>query len=103
VEPTESEPLSELDRFIDAMLAIREEIRQIERGDWTRDDNPLKHAPHTAAQLLQEPWPHAYSRQQAAGQTALAHKYFPPVSRIDNVYGDRNIVCTCPPLAAYLS
>lgn len=103
VEPTESEPLSELDRFIDAMLAIREEIRLIERGDWPRDDNPLKYAPHTAAQLLQEPWPHAYSRQQAAGQTALAHKYFPPVSRIDNVYGDRNIVCTCPPLEAYLS
>ncbi|MBQ0133355.1 MAG: glycine dehydrogenase (aminomethyl-transferring), partial [Comamonas sp.] len=103
VEPTESEPLSELDRFIDAMIAIRQEIAQIEAGQWSRDDNPLKNAPHTAAQLLTDAWEHPYTRQQAAGTAQLATKYWPPVARIDNVYGDRNLVCTCPPLEAYLS
>ncbi|WP_284336448.1 aminomethyl-transferring glycine dehydrogenase [Comamonas sp. NoAH] len=103
VEPTESEPLQELNRFIDAMLAIREEIRNIEVGLWPRDDNPLKNAPHTAELLLQEPWPHAYTRTQAAAQQQLASKYWPPVARIDNVHGDRNLVCTCPPMETYLS
>ena len=103
VEPTESEPLQELDRFIDAMLAIRAEIQRIQDGDWSREDNPLKNAPHTATQLLQEPWLHAYSRTEAAGHKQLATKYWPPVSRIDNVHGDRNLVCTCPPMEAYLS
>lgn len=103
VEPTESEPLQELDRFIDAMLAIRAEIAHIESGEWPRDDNPLKNAPHTAAQLLQPTWTRPYSRTQAAGQQMLAAKYWPPVARIDNVHGDRNLVCTCPPLEAYLS
>jgi len=103
VEPTESEPLQEIERFIDAMVAIREEIRRIENGTWPKDDNPLKHAPHTAAALLQEPWPHAYTRLEAAAQTGLASKYWPPVGRIDNVHGDRHLVCTCPPMDAYLS
>ena len=103
IEPTESEPLPEIERFISAMLSIREEIRQIEEGTWPRDDHPLKHAPHTAAQLLQEPWPHAYTRMQAAGPQPLAGRYFAPVARIDNVHGDRNLVCTCPPIEAYLT
>lgn len=103
VEPTESEPLAELDRFIETMIAIRQEIRQIEVGSWPRDDNPLKNAPHTAAQLLVNQWDHPYSRQQAAGTSQLASKYWPPVARIDNVHGDRNLVCTCPPLESYLS
>ncbi len=103
VEPTESEPLEELDRFIDAMLAIRTEIQRIQDGDWPREDNPLKNTPHTAAQLLQDAWPHPYSRAEAAGHKQLAAKYWPPVARIDNVHGDRNLVCTCPPIEAYLS
>lgn len=103
VEPTESEPLSEIERFIAAMIAIRQEIHQIEMQAWPREDNPLKNAPHTASQLLRADWPHAYSRQTAAGTADLAHKYWPPVARIDNVHGDRNLVCTCPPLEAYLS
>ena len=103
IEPTESEPLSEIERFIEAMLAIRSEIQSIEHGVWPREDNPLKNAPHTAAQLLQELWPHPYTRQQAAVPTAMANKYWPPVARIDNVHGDRHLVCTCPPLEAYLS
>ena len=90
----------ELDRLCDALLVIREEIRAIERGDADRADNPLKHAPHTAAAVTADDWPHAYSRQQAAYPAAWvrAHKYWPPVARIDNAYGDRNLVCTCPPL-----
>lgn len=103
VEPTESEPLEELDRFIEAMLAIRAEIQHVADGQWPRDDNPLKNAPHTAAQLLQDAWPRPYSRQEAAAQSQLATKYWPPVARIDNVHGDRNLVCTCPPVEAYLS
>ena len=103
VEPTESEPLQELDRFVDAMLAIRTEIGRIESGQWPRDNNPLKNAPHTAEQLLQEPWLHPYSRSEAAGQRNLRCKYWPPVARIDNVHGDRNLICTCLPLDAYLS
>ena len=103
VEPTESEPLAEIDRFVDAMLAIRAEIAQIESGDWPRDDNPLKAAPFTAAALLGADWAHAYSREQAAFPVAgLKHrKYWAPVGRIDNVYGDRNLFCSCPPIAAY--
>ena len=103
VEPTESEPLSELDRFIDAMIAIRQEIRRIEQGEWPRGDNPLKNAPHTATHLLADAWAHPYSRQVAAGPQPAAGKYWPPVARVDNVHGDRNLVCTCPPPEAYLS
>jgi glycine dehydrogenase len=103
VEPTESEPLIELDRFCDAMIAIRGEIRQVESGAWTKDDNPLRHAPHTAAALLKEDWPHAYGREQAAFPVPglRRQKYWPPVGRVDNVWGDRNLYCTCPPVSDY--
>ncbi|MBE2245147.1 MAG: glycine dehydrogenase (aminomethyl-transferring), partial [Burkholderiaceae bacterium] len=107
VEPTESEPLVEIDRFINAMLAIRTEIAQVERGPdrggWPRDDNPLKAAPFTAAALLGADWPHPYTREQAAFPvTGLKHhKYWSPVGRIDNVYGDRNLFCSCVPVAEY--
>jgi len=96
VEPTESESKAELDRFIDAMIAIRGEIRAVEEGRLDRDDNPLKHAPHTAAMLLKEEWRHAYTRERAAYPLPelRAHKYWPPVGRADNAYGDRNLVCT---------
>ncbi|MEF9999679.1 MAG: aminomethyl-transferring glycine dehydrogenase [Comamonas sp.] len=105
VEPTESEPLEEIERFIAAMIAIRAEIRAIESGEVSRTDNVLKNAPHTAAALLATEWPHAYSREQAAfAQPALRHaKYWPPVARIDNVHGDRNLHCSCIPLESYLS
>ncbi|HSH90471.1 MAG TPA: aminomethyl-transferring glycine dehydrogenase subunit GcvPB, partial [Ramlibacter sp.] len=103
VEPTESETLDELDRFIDAMIAIREEIRRIERGEWPQDDNPLKHAPHTAAALLKGEWPHAYPRDVGAAvlDERRHAKYWPPVGRVDNVYGDRNLFCSCVPMSAY--
>jgi glycine dehydrogenase len=101
VEPTESETLVEIDRFIDAMIAIRGEIRRIERGEWTASDNPLKNAPHTAAALLHSEWQHAYSRECAASLAGAHAKYWPPVGRVDNVYGDRNLVCSCPPISSY--
>jgi glycine dehydrogenase len=103
VEPTESETLDELDRFIAAMVAIREEIGRVERGEWPRDDNPLKHAPHTAAALLQGEWPRPYPREAGAAMAPGRHgaKYWPPVGRVDNVYGDRNLFCSCVPVAAY--
>jgi glycine dehydrogenase len=103
VEPTESEPRRELDRFIDAMIAIRDEIRAVEEGRADRDDNPLKHAPHTAAAACGNEWPHAYAREQAAFPVASlrADKYWPPVARVDNVYGDRHLFCSCIPLAEY--
>ena len=103
VEPTESEPLTELDRFCDAMIAIRAEIRHVENGAWPREDNPLKNAPHTAESLLGADWPHAYTREQAAFPMPSLRrtKYWSPVGRVDNVYGDRNLFCSCPPLSAY--
>jgi len=103
IEPTESESKEELDRFCDAMIAIRNEIRAIETGVWTREDNPLRHAPHTAAMLLDDAWSHAYSREQAAWPLPWVRldKYWPPVARVDHVYGDRNVMCACPPVAAY--
>ncbi|HSI55690.1 MAG TPA: aminomethyl-transferring glycine dehydrogenase [Ramlibacter sp.] len=103
VEPTESETLDELDRFIGAMIAIREEIRRIERGEWPQDDNPLKHAPHTASSLLKGDWPHAYPRDVGAAvlDERRHAKYWPPVGRVDNVYGDRNLFCACVPMSAY--
>ena len=103
VEPTESEPLAELDRFCDAMIAIRQEIARVERGEWPKDDNPLKHAPHTAAALLSGDWAHAYSREQAAYPVPglKRQKYWAPVGRVDNVWGDRNLSCSCPPMSAY--
>ncbi len=102
IEPTESEPKSELDRFCDAMIRIREEIHAIESGAMPAADNPLKNAPHTALELAGE-WGHPYSREQAVFPVASlrAAKYFPPVGRIDNVYGDRHLVCACVPISAY--
>ncbi|SVJ79270.1 glycine dehydrogenase [Klebsiella pneumoniae] len=84
------------------MIRIREEIRAVERGELDKEDNPLKNAPHTAAELLGE-WNHAYSREQAAYPLAslVEAKYWPPVGRVDNVYGDRNLTCSCPPIEAY--
>ena len=101
VEPTESEDLAELDRFITAMIAIREEIRRIETGDWPRDDNPLVHAPHTAESVTADEWMRAYSREEAAYPVATLRrrKYWPPVGRVDNVHGDRNLSCSCVPVA----
>jgi len=103
VEPTESESLAELDRFIEAMIAIRAEIAEIEAGTQDRDDNLLKNAPHTAQVLLADAWPHAYSRERAAYPVPRLreHKYWPPVGRVDNLYGDRNLACACPPVADY--
>jgi glycine dehydrogenase len=100
VEPTESEPKAELDRFITAMIAIRNEVRAIENGAFDRDDNPLKHAPHTAAVVTADTWTHAYTRQQAAWPlaTLAEDKYWCPVARVDNVHGDRNLFCSCLPV-----
>jgi glycine dehydrogenase len=99
IEPTESESLSELDRFCAAMIAIREEIRQIETGQGSRADNVLKNAPHTALDVAEAAWTHPYSRMAACFPTgATADKYWPPVNRIDNAYGDRNLICTCQPV-----
>jgi glycine dehydrogenase len=103
VEPTESETLGELDRFINAMIAIRGEIAKVERGEWPQDNNPLKHAPHTAVSLMGAEWDHPYSREVGGFPLATlkAVKYWPPVGRIDNVWGDRNLFCACVPLTAY--
>ncbi len=100
IEPTESEPRAELDRLCDALIAIREEIRAVETGAFDPEDNPLRNAPHTAHAVCTDSWSHPYSRRQAAWPAPwlLEHKYWPPVGRIDNAYGDRNLVCTCPPL-----
>lgn len=104
-EPTESETKAELDRFCDAMLAIREEIRQVENGLWPRDDNPLHHAPHTAEAVTDEAWDHPYTRQQAAFPSAAQRepgaKFWPSVARIDNPWGDRNLVCSCAGMEAF--
>ncbi|MEU4204605.1 aminomethyl-transferring glycine dehydrogenase [Streptomyces sp. NPDC045470] len=102
IEPTESEDLHELDRFCEAMIAIRAEIDKVGSGEWDKDDNPLRNAPHTAAALGGE-WPHPYTREEAvfpAGVEA-AEKYWPPVRRIDGAFGDRNLVCSCPPMEEY--
>jgi len=103
IEPTESEPLCELDRFCDAMIAIREEITEIESGKGSADDSILRHAPYTVESVTTDDWPHMFSRQQAAFPVDSLKKdrYWPPVGRIDNVYGDRNLVCSCPPLSEY--
>ena len=103
VEPTESESKYELDRFCDALFAIRDEIEAIVSGEADREDNALKNAPHTAAMLMADEWEHGYSREQAAfpAPWSREHKYWPPVRRVDNAYGDRNLVCACPPVEAY--
>ncbi|MEM8677923.1 MAG: aminomethyl-transferring glycine dehydrogenase [Planctomycetota bacterium] len=98
IEPTESESKDELDRFCDAMIQIRDEIQCVEDGMWDAEDNPLRHAPHTAASVTADNWTHAYSRQVAAFPLPelASHKYWPPVGRIDQAYGDRNVMCSCP-------
>ncbi|MSR22835.1 MAG: glycine dehydrogenase (aminomethyl-transferring) [Gemmatimonadetes bacterium] len=103
VEPTESECLEELDRFCDALISIRKEIREIETGILDRSDNPLKNAPHTLASLLSDGWHHAYSRERAGFPALWTREYkcWPSVGRVDNAYGDRNLVCTCPPIDSY--
>ena len=102
IEPTESESKQELDRFCEAMIRIREEIRAVENGTLDKDDNPLKNAPHTAAEIVGE-WTHPYSREQAVYPVAslIEGKYWPPVGRVDNVFGDRNLVCACPSIESY--
>ncbi|MFW6059566.1 MAG: aminomethyl-transferring glycine dehydrogenase [Phycisphaeraceae bacterium] len=103
IEPTESESKQELDRFCDAMIAIREEIAAVERGELDPEDNPLKRAPHTAEHVSNDDWPHRYSRKQAAYPVRWLRerKYWAPVGRIDNPFGDRNLVCSCPPMDEY--
>ncbi|WP_181872450.1 aminomethyl-transferring glycine dehydrogenase [Phyllobacterium bourgognense] len=104
VEPTESESKREIDRFCDAMIAIANEAAKVASGEWPKDDNPLVNAPHPAGDVLADDWSHPYSRSEAslpAGESEDNPKYWPPVSRIDNVAGDRNLVCSCPPMQAY--
>ena len=103
VEPTESESKAELDRFCDAVIAIRAEVRAVEEGKLPREDNPLKNAPHTAEDVAADTWPHSYSREQAAYPLPYVreNKVWPAVGRIDNPYGDRNLICACPPVEAY--
>ncbi|MDE3152861.1 MAG: aminomethyl-transferring glycine dehydrogenase [Gemmatimonadota bacterium] len=103
IEPTESEPKAELDRFCDALIAIREEVREIENGSADRADNPLKHAPHPAQRVVADAWPHRYSRERAAYPVAWVreHKFWPAVGRVESAYGDRNLVCACPPIEEY--
>ncbi len=103
VEPTESEDLAEIERFVEAMVRIKAEAEAVASGTWPRDDNPLVHAPHTAASLIAGEWEHAYTREDAAYpvRSLVAGKYWPPVRRIDQAYGDRNLVCACPPPEAF--
>jgi glycine dehydrogenase len=103
IEPTESESLAELDRFCDAMITIRTEISAVACGEADADDNALKHAPHTAEAVAADQWEHAYTRSQAAypAESLRTDKYWPPVGRVDNVYGDRNLMCSCPLLSDY--
>jgi glycine dehydrogenase len=105
IEPTESESKRELDRFCEAMIAIRGEIREVEEGRIDRKNNPLKNAPHTASAIAGDSWDRPYSRQQAIFPRDWVRdgKFFPAVGRIDNVYGDRNLVCLCPPVEEYAS
>jgi len=101
VEPTESEDLAEIDRFCEAMIAIRDEVRRVEAGEWSAEDSPLRGAPHTSRALVGE-WDRAYDRQLAVFPGGIdPDKYWPPVGRIDQAYGDRNLTCSCPPLEAF--
>lgn len=104
IEPTESEPKGELDRFCDAMISIRKEIAAIEEGRADKKDNVLKNAPHTMHEVTSDAWAHSYSRKQAAFPLPyiVQHKFWPSVGRVDNAYGDRNLVCACPPLETYM-
>ena len=104
VEPTESEDKAEMDRFCDAMLAIRKEIEDIVSGVVDVSESPLKGAPHTAAMVTAETWNKSYSRETAAfpATWGKARKFWPTIGRVDNVYGDRNLVCSCPPMEVYM-
>ena len=104
VEPTESEHINELNRFIDAMLKIREEINEIQEGMYSKEDNVLKNSPHTAATLITENWTQSYSREKAAFPVneLKDNKYWVPVGRVNNAHGDRNLICNCLPLEEYL-
>jgi glycine dehydrogenase len=103
IEPTESEAKAELDRFCDAMIAIREEIRALEEGRMPRDDNPLKNAPHTADMVAADEWKHPYPRSQAAfpSEAVRSRKFWPFVARVNQVLGDRRLICACPPISDY--
>jgi glycine dehydrogenase len=103
IEPTESEPQEELDRFIESLIEIRNEIREVEQGRADKEHNVLKYAPHTAAIITADEWTRPYSRQQAAYPLPFVReaKFWPAVSRVDNAYGDRNLVCSCLPIEAY--
>jgi glycine dehydrogenase len=103
VEPTESESKEELDRFCDALISIREEVRNIEAGTWDRQDNPLKHAPHTMERVTASEWRHAYTREEAAFPAPWVRewKFWPAVARVESAFGDRNLVCACPPVEMY--
>jgi glycine dehydrogenase len=105
IEPTESESKAELDRFIAALVAIRAEIDEVAAGKLPKDDNPLKHAPHTLEVVLSDSWSRAYSRERAAFPLPWVRerKFWPSVGRVDNAFGDRNLVCACPPIEEYVS
>ena len=104
IEPTESEDKAELDRFCEALIHIRKEIAQIESGQLSKEDNPLKNAPHTASVVTADKWEHGYPRSQAAWPQAglKQNKFWPTVSRVNDTYGDRNLVCSCPPLEVFV-
>jgi glycine dehydrogenase len=105
IEPTESEDKIEMDRFVDALKRIREEIREIETGKADKNDNVIKNSPHTLKHVICDEWKHSYPREKAAFPAPWIHtrgKVFPSVGRIDNVFGDRNLVCTCPPVSDFL-
>jgi glycine dehydrogenase len=103
IEPTESEPKAEIDRFCEAMISISKETQRVESGAWDKIDNPLKNSPHPSEDLTDPEWSHSYSQEAAVYPLASLrrHKYWPPVARVDNVHGDRNVVCSCPPLESY--
>ena len=103
IEPTESESLKEIDRFCEAMIKIRKEIEDIENGKSDKKDNLLKNSPHTAKELIADDWNHSYKRSEAAYPVSSLEdgKYWPPVGRVDNVYGDRNLMCSCPSMEDY--
>jgi glycine dehydrogenase len=104
IEPTESEPKEELDRFCDAMISIREEIRQIETGEFDKQDNVLKNAPHTLGRVTSSTWTHPYTRERAAfpAEWTRDSKFWPAVARVESAYGDRNLICSCLPTDAYV-
>ena len=103
IEPTESEPMDEIDRFCDAMIAIEKEIEEVERGVADKTDNVLKNAPHPLQELITDSWSHSYSREKAGypAPWLRSNKFWPSVSRVNNAYGDRTLICTCPPIEAY--